>query len=75
MGSVAQAMDAFFSPRITLKALDGGRFTYDKVDDFRLFKQFKQEAGIKGLGLKEADYDRFLTAASEHGYSVEVIEL
>jgi hypothetical protein len=41
----------------------------------RLYRQFCSEAGIRTIAVHEADYDRFLSAAGQWGYSVEVIEL
>ena len=78
---MADKMDNFFSPSITLKRHSlGGKtihgFWYaDLVKDFSIVRQIAEEAGIKTIGNKipDANLDAFELAAGNHGFSVETI--
>ncbi len=69
------ALEKMFQPAITLRYwAKRGRYTNDLVANYKLFNQFRAEAGIGGIGLKDFDFDKFCQAAGRHGYAVEVIE-
>lgn len=68
---MTQRLTAFFSPCVSLR-LRSGIFSTDRPTDYGLVAQFKQAADLNGA-IRDVNYDDFLRAASDHGYSVEVL--
>lgn len=73
-----QQMKALFSPCITLYWRGkGGKLTaawhHDLVKDGEILRQFKNEAGVRTMGLSPKDYDAVLSVAGKYGYSLETI--
>ena len=50
------------------------QFVVDRVYDWNVFTQFRDEAGIRA-GVNNENFDSFLRVASSHGYFVETIEM
>ena len=81
--NMTDRMEQFFSPSIRLvrRTLNGktipGYWYVDLNKDYRLAKQFIEEAGINnkytGVKIADEDLDAFGSAAAKHGYSVETI--
>lgn len=68
---MTQRLERFFDPCLQVRLLCG-RIVPEFVRDYALFKQFANHAKLIN-GVRESDYDRFLAAAGEFGYSVELV--
>jgi hypothetical protein len=53
-----------------------GRWQSDLMSSYRVFQQFRTEAGLKNAPWpdKPEDYDKLLSAASAHGFGLESTE-
>lgn len=72
MITMTERMERFFSPCVKL-VLRSGIYMVADVHQFKLIQQFKEESGIKG-SINQHNFDEFMKAAGNHGYSVETEE-
>lgn len=71
--SMRERMEKAFNPDLSIARPKWSQsFTYNSVNQNRLFHQIRQEAGIEKV--TDGTLDRFLSKAGERGLTVEVID-
>lgn len=67
-------VEAFFGPSVRVSRKGRVRWRADLNKDWQLVEQFRNEAGLTGMGADPEDaLDRLEKAAGEHGYCIEVL--